>query len=82
MPTDRARLFADDEHPRPGTTVESLRALKPSFREDGVIHAGNASGIVDGAAAVVVAAGRRPGSWASVRGHASSPPPSSARTRC
>ncbi|HEY1334389.1 MAG TPA: thiolase family protein [Myxococcaceae bacterium] len=49
------RLFADDEHPRPGTTVETLAALKPSFREDGVIHAGNASGIVDGAAAVVVA---------------------------
>ena len=49
------RLFADDEHPRPGTTVETLAGLKPSFREDGVIHAGNASGIVDGAAAVVVA---------------------------
>ena len=49
------RLFAEDEHPRPGTTVETLAALKPSFREDGVIHAGNASGIVDGASAVVVA---------------------------
>jgi len=49
------RLFSEDEHPRPGTTVEALAALKPSFREDGVIHAGNASGIVDGAAAVVVA---------------------------
>jgi len=49
------RLFAEDEHPRPGTTVETLAALKPSFREDGVIHAGNASGIVDGAAAVLVA---------------------------
>jgi acetyl-CoA acetyltransferase family protein len=51
------RLFTDDEHPRPGTTVETLAGLKPSFREDGVIHAGNASGIVDGAAAVVVASG-------------------------
>ncbi|HEY3586507.1 MAG TPA: thiolase family protein, partial [Myxococcaceae bacterium] len=49
------RLFSDDEHPRPGTTVDTLAALKPSFREDGVIHPGNASGIVDGAAAVVVA---------------------------
>jgi acetyl-CoA acyltransferase len=49
------RLFTDDEHPRPGTTVETLAGLKPSFQEDGVIHAGNASGIVDGAAAVVVA---------------------------
>jgi acetyl-CoA acyltransferase len=51
----RTRLFSDDEHPRPGTTVETLEKLKPSFRDDGVIHAGNASGIVDGAAAVVVA---------------------------
>ena len=49
------RLFTEDEHPRPGTSVETLAGLKPSFREDGVIHAGNASGIVDGAAAVVVA---------------------------
>ena len=49
------RLFAEDEHPRSGTTVETLAGLKPSFREDGIIHAGNASGIVDGAAAVVVA---------------------------
>ena len=48
-------LFAKDEHPRPGTTVQTLSALKPVFREDGVIHAGNSSGIVDGAAAVVVA---------------------------
>ena len=54
-PDGTTRLFSDDEHPRPGTTVEGLAALKPSFREDGVIHAGNASGIVDGAAAVVVA---------------------------
>jgi acetyl-CoA acyltransferase len=48
------RLFSEDEHIRPGTTVETLATLKPSFREDGVIHAGNSSGIVDGAAAVVV----------------------------
>ena len=48
-------LCAEDEHLRPGTTVQTLAALKPAFREDGVIHAGNASGIVDGAAAVVVA---------------------------
>jgi acetyl-CoA acyltransferase len=47
--------FVEDEHLRPGTTVQTLSALKPAFREDGVIHAGNASGIVDGAAAVVVA---------------------------
>jgi len=47
--------FAQDEHLRPGTTVQTLATLKPAFREDGVIHAGNSSGIVDGAAAVVVA---------------------------
>ena len=49
------RVFDRDEHPRPGTTVETLAALKPSFKEDGVLHAGNSSGIVDGAAAVVIA---------------------------
>ncbi len=49
------RVFDRDEHPRPGTTVETLAALKPSFKDDGVLHAGNSSGIVDGAAAVVIA---------------------------
>jgi acetyl-CoA acetyltransferase family protein len=43
-----------DEHVRPGTTVETLAGLKPSFKQDGVLHAGNSSGIVDGAAAVVI----------------------------
>lgn len=43
-----------DEHARPGTTVEKLSTLSPAFKEDGVIHAGNSSGIVDGAAAVLV----------------------------
>lgn len=47
--------LAKDEHPRAGTTVDSLAALKPVFRPDGVIHAGNSSGIVDGAAAVLFA---------------------------
>jgi len=49
------RTFDRDEHPRPGTTVDTLAALTPSFKEDGVLHAGNSSGIVDGAAAVVIA---------------------------
>ena len=40
--------------PRPGTTVEKLAALKPAFKKDGTVTAGNASGINDGAAAVVV----------------------------
>jgi acetyl-CoA C-acetyltransferase len=43
-----------DEYPRPGTTVEKLAALKPAFRKDGTVTAGNASGINDGAAALVV----------------------------
>jgi acetyl-CoA C-acetyltransferase len=47
-------LFDTDEHPRRGTTVEKLAALKPAFKKDGTVTAGNASGINDGAAAVVV----------------------------
>jgi acetyl-CoA acyltransferase len=47
--------FDRDEHPRPGTTADTLAKLSPSFKEDGVLHAGNSSGIVDGAAVVVVA---------------------------
>jgi acetyl-CoA acetyltransferase family protein len=44
-----------DDHLRPDTTLEGLRALKPAFGKDGFVTAGNASGIVDGAAALVVA---------------------------
>jgi 3-oxoadipyl-CoA thiolase len=44
-----------DEHPRPDTSLEKLAALKPAFREGGTVTAGNASGINDGAAALVVA---------------------------
>jgi acetyl-CoA C-acetyltransferase len=43
-----------DEYPRPGTTAEKLATLKPAFRKDGTVTAGNASGINDGAAALVV----------------------------
>jgi len=43
-----------DEHPRPGTTPQKLAQLKPAFRNDGTVTAGNASGINDGAAALVV----------------------------
>ncbi|MBI2923938.1 MAG: thiolase family protein [Planctomycetes bacterium] len=49
--------FATDEHPRDGTTVEGLAKLPPVFRKDGTIHAGNSSGITDGAAAAVLASG-------------------------
>jgi acetyl-CoA C-acetyltransferase len=45
-----------DEHPRPGTTVDKLAKLPPVFRERGTVHAGNSSGITDGAAALIVAA--------------------------
>ena len=44
-----------DEHPRPDTSLDRLAALKPAFREGGTITAGNASGINDGAAALVLA---------------------------
>jgi acetyl-CoA C-acetyltransferase len=47
--------FAVDEYPRAGTTVDKLAALKPAFKKDGSVTAGNASGINDGAAALVVA---------------------------
>ncbi len=47
-------IFNKDEGPRPGTTAESLAKLKPAFKKDGIVTAGNASGINDGAAAVVV----------------------------
>ena len=43
-----------DEGPRPGTTAETLARLKPAFKKDGIVTAGNASGINDGAAAIVV----------------------------
>jgi acetyl-CoA C-acetyltransferase len=44
-----------DEHPRPDTSLEKLAALRPAFREGGTVTAGNAAGINDGAAALVVA---------------------------
>jgi len=48
------KIFDTDEHPRFGTTLEALSKLKPSFKKDGMVTAGNASGINDGAAAAVV----------------------------
>jgi acetyl-CoA acetyltransferase family protein len=44
-----------DDHPRPETTIEGLAKLRPAFSQDGFVTAGNASGIVDGAAALVIA---------------------------
>jgi acetyl-CoA acyltransferase 2 len=53
--TGKIEEFSTDEHMRPDTTAEKLAALKPVFRKNGVVTAGNASGIGDGAAAMVVA---------------------------
>ena len=47
-------VMEDDEYPRPGTTSESLGKLRPAFDKEGTVTAGNASGINDGAAAVVL----------------------------
>ena len=47
-------IFDSDEHPRFGTTLEELSKLKPAFKQNGTITAGNASGLNDGASAVVV----------------------------
>lgn len=48
-------FFAVDDHMRPETTIEGLAKLRPAFAKDGFVTAGNASGIVDGAAALVIA---------------------------
>ena len=47
-------IFKKDEHPREGVTLESLTRLKPVFKKDGTVTAGNASGINDGAAAITL----------------------------
>jgi acetyl-CoA C-acetyltransferase len=48
-------IISEDEHPRADTTIETLAKLKPAFRKDGSVTAGNASGINDGAACVLLA---------------------------
>jgi len=48
-------VFSEDEHPRPETTAEALAKLKAPFRDGGSVTAGNASGVNDGAAALIVA---------------------------
>jgi acetyl-CoA C-acetyltransferase len=57
-------LFETDEHNRPGATIEALAALKPAFRPDGTITAGNAPGLNSGAAAMVLS----DEAWAEKRG--------------
>ena len=51
--------FADDEYPRHGATVDAMKGLKPAFDKAGTVTAGNASGINDGAAAVVLTSARK-----------------------
>lgn len=48
-------IFAEDEFPRPETTLDTLSGLRPAFRKDGTVTAGNASGLNDGAAALLIA---------------------------
>jgi len=52
-------IFDKDESPREDTTIEILRSLKPAFKKDGTVTAGNAPGVNDGAAAVVVTSANR-----------------------
>jgi acetyl-CoA C-acetyltransferase len=52
-------IFDKDESPREDTTIEALRALKPAFKKDGTVTAGNAPGVNDGAAALVVTSYRK-----------------------
>lgn len=54
-PGRRSITVTEDEHPRPDTTLEVLSGLRPAFKDGGTVTAGNASGINDGAAAVVLA---------------------------
>jgi acetyl-CoA C-acetyltransferase len=53
------KLFDTDEHPRSDSTLEKLAALRPAFKPDGTVTAGNASGLNDGASAVVLASRER-----------------------
>jgi len=54
-PKGEQTLFTRDEHPRADTTLEALAKLKPAFKKDGTVTAGNSSGVNDGAAALLIA---------------------------
>jgi len=58
LPGREAHVFSADENPRPNLTIEKLARLRPAFRSNGTITAGNAAAINDGAAAVVLMTGR------------------------
>ncbi len=59
VPLPDGSSFTKDEYPRPGTTLEGVAQLKPAFNRDGTVTAASSSGINDGAAALLVTAGRR-----------------------
>jgi acetyl-CoA C-acetyltransferase len=59
VPLPNGEMFAKDDSPRPGTTVDVLATLKPAFREDGSVTAGNSCPLNDGAAALVVMSERK-----------------------
>lgn len=52
-------VILQDEHPRPGTTLESLSKLPPIFKKNGTVHAGNSSGVTDGASALLLASEKK-----------------------
>jgi acetyl-CoA C-acetyltransferase len=65
-----SRAATGDEHPRPDTTLEEIKKLPPVFREGGTVHAGNSSGITDGASSILLVAesvarqrGLKPQAW-------------------
>ena len=65
-----SREVTEDEHPRPDTTLEEIKKLLPVFREGGTVHAGNSSGITDGASSILLVAesvalerGLKPRAW-------------------
>ena len=69
-------IIDTDDHIRPDTTLEGLTKLRPAFGKEGTVTAGNASGIVDGAASLVLTSAERAKSdgldvWATIRAHAS-----------
>jgi len=65
-----SRAVTEDEHPRPDTTLADIKKLPPVFREGGTVHAGNSSGITDGASSILLVAesvarerGLKPQAW-------------------
>ena len=81
---DTDEIFATDEGIRPDSSVESLANLKPAFKEDGKVTAGNSSQITDGASAVLIMSEERANASGSGPVPASTPSrwPASTRSRC